>query len=195
MKHLIAASIALTLLGSTAAMAQRDSRDYQGQNYQGQNDRGQNFDRRQNNDGRFDSQGYNDRNNDRPHWSRGDRLPEQYRQNQYVVSDWRTRGLRQPPRGHSWVRNDNNQYVLAAIRSGIIAEIVSQNMYRDDYRWSRGERLNNRYRGNRYVVSDWRGNNLRRPPRGQHWVHVNDQYMLTMIASGVIAEVLLNNGR
>jgi len=36
--------------------------------------------------------------------------------------------LRQPPRGYHWVRNDNNDFFLATISSGIIYEVV----YRDD---------------------------------------------------------------
>ena len=63
-----------------------------------------------------------------PRWSRGDRLPDQYRQNQYVVSDWQQHGLRQPPRNYRWVRDDNNDFFLALIATGLIAETV----YRDD---------------------------------------------------------------
>jgi Ni/Co efflux regulator RcnB len=183
MKHLICATIALTLLATTAAVAQRDNRSYQGQNY----------DPRQNGGGRFDPEGFSDRSNDRPHWSRGDRLPGQYRQDAYIVRDWQQRNLRTPPRGYRWVRNDNDQYLLAAIATGIIAEIVNQNQYRDDYRWSRGDRLSGEYLQKRYVVSDWRANRLHRPARGYHWVRINNQFMLTAIASGVIAEVALND--
>jgi Ni/Co efflux regulator RcnB len=60
---------------------------------------------------------------DNPHWSRGDRLPKQYRDNQYVVSDWKTRHLRTPPRGYHWVRTDD-RYVLSAIATGVIADII-----------------------------------------------------------------------
>ena len=183
MKSLTGATIALTLLASTAAVAQREDRNHQSQS----------SDPRENNGGRLDSQGYNDPNSDRPHWSRGDRLPEQYRQDRYVVSDWRSRNLRTPPRGYQWVRNDNDQYLLAAIASGVIADIVSQNQYRDDYQWSRGDRLSGGYLDRRYVVSDWRGNHLRRPPHGYHWVRINNQFLLTAIGSGVIADVALND--
>lgn len=172
MKHLISAAIVLSLLGSTAAVAQRDYRD----------NRSQNFDQRQNYGDRFNA-------NDRQHWSRGDRLPEQYRQNRYTVGDWRQRNLRTPPRGYRWISNDNDQYLLVAVRSGIILEIVSQNQYRPDYQWSRGDRLSGGYLENRYVVSDWRRNHLSRPARGQHWVHINNQYMLTATGSGVIIQI------
>ncbi len=68
-----------------------------------------------------------------PRWSKGDRLPDQYRQNQYVVSDWRQHGLRQPPRNYHWVRDDNNDFFLALVTTGMIAEIVSRDDR--DQRW------------------------------------------------------------
>jgi Ni/Co efflux regulator RcnB len=181
-KTVIGATIALTLLASTAAVAQRDGRDHQSQT----------SDPRENNGGRLSPQGFDDPNSDRPHWSRGDRLPEQYRQDRYVVSDWRSHNLRTPPRGYRWVRNDNGQYLLAAIVSGVIADIVSQNQYRNEYQWSRGERLSGGYMDRRYVVSDWRRNHLRRPGRGYRWVHVNNQYLLAAIASGVIVDIVID---
>lgn len=144
MKTLISATIALALLANTAAVAQGDNRNYQSQNQEP----------RQNNGGRFDPQGFNESLSDRPHWSRGDRLPSQYRQNQYVVRDWQQRRLRTPPRGYHWVRNDNDQYLLASIASGVIADIISQNQYREDHQWSQGQRLTDDYRADRYVVSD-----------------------------------------
>lgn len=54
---------------------------------------------------------------------RGDRLPPEYRHRQYVVDDWRDYNLRQPPRGYHWVQSGND-YLLIAITSGIIAEII-----------------------------------------------------------------------
>jgi surface antigen len=63
-----------------------------------------------------------------PRFSRGDRLPGQYRQNQYFVSDWQQHGLRRPPGGYHWVRDDNNDFFLALIATGMIAQVV----YRDD---------------------------------------------------------------
>jgi Ni/Co efflux regulator RcnB len=113
MKYLISAAIALTLLGSPAALAQRDNPNHQGQNPTP-------F---QNTGGPGGPQGFNQSNRDQPHWSRGDRLPDQYRQNQYVVSDWRGHHLRKPPRGHHWVRV-NDRYVLVAITSGLIMQAI-----------------------------------------------------------------------
>ena len=57
----------------------------------------------------------------------------------------------------------------------------------------KGGRLANDYRGNQYVVNDWRGHHLSAPPRGSHWVQTGGDYVLVAIASGIIAQVLLNN--
>ena len=41
----------------------------------------------------------------------------------YIVSDWKLRHLSAPPRGYHWVQADD-RYVLAAIATGVIADIV-----------------------------------------------------------------------
>ena len=56
------------------------------------------------------------------HWERGHR----YDGRVVVIEDWHTRHLRTPPRGYHWVRADNNDLLLVAIATGIIADIVSQ---------------------------------------------------------------------
>jgi Ni/Co efflux regulator RcnB len=45
-----------------------------------------------------------------------------------VVNDWSRRGLRAPPRGYRWVRENNNSgdYLLISVASGLIASILSQ---------------------------------------------------------------------
>ena len=110
MKYLISAAIALALLGSPAAFAQRD--EHQGQNPAP-------F---QNNGGPGDHQGFNGPNRDQPHWSRGDRLSSDYRNDQYFVSDWRGNHLRKPPRGQRWV-HVHNRYLLVRIINGLILEV------------------------------------------------------------------------
>ena len=65
---------------------------------------------------------------------------------------------------------------------------------RDGYRYEmrRGGQLPSEYRGSRYVVNDWRGRHLSAPPRGYQWVQANNDYVLAAIATGLIAQVLLN---
>ena len=62
-----------------------------------------------------------------------------------------------------------------------------------DHNFRRGGRLNAEYRHRQYVVDDWRGHHLRQPPRGYHWVQVGGDYVLAAIATGVIADILLNH--
>jgi Ni/Co efflux regulator RcnB len=59
-------------------------------------------------------------------WRRGQRLA--VNQRRFVVNDWQQRGLRTPPRGYRWVREDNNSgdYLLIAVASGLIASILTQ---------------------------------------------------------------------
>lgn len=62
-----------------------------------------------------------------------------------------------------------------------------------DHSWHKGDRVPASYRDKRYEVNDWKARHLRQPPRGYHWVNVNGDYVLAAIATGVIADLLLNN--
>jgi Ni/Co efflux regulator RcnB len=59
--------------------------------------------------------------------------------------------------------------------------------------WRRGGHVPQEYRSRQYVVNDWRGHRLNQPPRGHQWVQVGGDYVLVAIATGVIAQLLLNN--
>jgi Ni/Co efflux regulator RcnB len=61
-----------------------------------------------------------------------------------------------------------------------------------DHSWHKGDRLPANYRDKRYVVNDWKGHHLKAPPRGYHWVNVNGDYVLAAVATGLIADLLLN---
>ena len=65
---------------------------------------------------------------------------------------------------------------------------------RHDYRrWQRGQRLDARYRDDRYYVRDWRRHGLRAPPRGYRWQRVDDRYLLAAVATGLIVSVIIAN--
>jgi Ni/Co efflux regulator RcnB len=84
-----------------------------------------------------DRHGYNDhRGHDHGHYSnwrdrgrhegwyrRGGYLPVEYR-TRYVVTDWRHDRLRPPPRGYHWVRSDNGDFLLVAIATGAIVDLL-----------------------------------------------------------------------
>ena len=54
---------------------------------------------------------------------RGGYLTPQYRSHYYVVDNWRGHHLSAPPRGYHWVQAGND-YVLAAIATGVILQIL-----------------------------------------------------------------------
>ena len=60
-----------------------------------------------------------------PHndWHKGERLPAEYRDRNYVVDNWHEHGLQAPPRGYQWV-GVNGDYVLAAIATGVITNVL-----------------------------------------------------------------------
>ena len=58
----------------------------------------------------------------RAYWRQGGHVPVAYRG--YYVQDYGYYNLRPPPRGYRWVYADNN-FVLMALASGLIAEVVA----------------------------------------------------------------------
>ncbi len=59
------------------------------------------------------------------HYRRGEVLPWQYRQRPYYVSDWRAYpGLYAPPYGYQWVQDDGGDFILVALATGLIANLL-----------------------------------------------------------------------
>lgn len=56
--------------------------------------------------------------------------------------------------------------------------------------WHRGDRLPPAYYSSRYVVNDYRAYRLNTPPHGHHWVRVNNDVLLTAIATGAVVAVV-----
>jgi Ni/Co efflux regulator RcnB len=61
------------------------------------------------------------------------------------------------------------------------------------HHYHKGERLKTEEYRNEYVVNDWRERRLHEPPHGYHWVRNGDDFVLAAIATGVIADVVLNH--
>ena len=116
------------------------------------------------------------------------RLPQHYRQDRYVVQDWRQRQLKAPPRGYHWVRNGDDDLALVSIQTGQFSLTVPQNQHKYSQNWNRGQRLDREYQRDRYVVKNWREAHLRNPGRGNHWVETDQQFILISIRSGIIYE-------
>ncbi|MFC3550428.1 RcnB family protein [Lysobacter cavernae] len=47
-----------------------------------------------------------------------------YEERRYYVDDYRHYHLNPPPRGHRWVRSNDGKYILIAVATGIIADIL-----------------------------------------------------------------------
>jgi len=45
-------------------------------------------------------------------WHRGERIPPEYRDRQYVIDNWREHRLSPPPRGYHWVGVDGGYYLV-----------------------------------------------------------------------------------
>jgi Ni/Co efflux regulator RcnB len=105
MKQIIAAAVALSLVGGGVAGAKPHDKH----------------------DKHFKHDGYGRHDNGKHKgWYKGERLPAYYRTDRYIVEDWRAARLRPPPRGYYWVEAEPHNYVLAAIATGIILEVLTR---------------------------------------------------------------------
>ena len=68
--------------------------------------------------------GMHDRGRHEGWYRRGGYVPVEYRGGRYVVTDWHRERLREPPRGYHWVRSDNGDFLLVAIATGIITDLL-----------------------------------------------------------------------
>ncbi|MES2262218.1 MAG: RcnB family protein [Pseudomonadota bacterium] len=120
------ALIALSVAASGSAFAQRGEHDNDRNDHRNDNaQQSHRNDHRNDNAPQYhrdDTRGGGPRHDLR----RGQRLSQEYRDNRYVVNDWRARRLSAPPRGQHWVRAGND-YVLAAIATGVIAQVLLGN--------------------------------------------------------------------
>lgn len=139
-KALVSIAMALTMAASGQAFAQGNSnhgdRGDRGDRGRGDDRREDRGDRR--NDRRDEAREHDRRDFGRGHneemrrgrgagpghqYYRGDRFPAEYRDRYYVVDDWRGHQLTAPPRGYQWIQSGND-YVLIAIATGIIAQLL-----------------------------------------------------------------------
>lgn len=127
-KRLIACTlIAAALAAQSTAFADDHGRGHGHGKSQRHYDRHDRHDR----DNRHDQRDHRYYHNGRgagPHhdFYRGQRLSAEYRRHEYVVDNWRYHRLSAPPRGYHWVQTGSD-YVLIAITTGIIAQIVLSN--------------------------------------------------------------------
>lgn len=128
---IVAAVLALGMAGS--ALAHDDGYGHRGRYEHGGSRHSQQFDRDHDRRGHWeardnDHRRWDDRRNwnDHRNWRRGGYLPPTYRGHYNEVSDWRAHRLQAPPSGYHWV-SANGDLVLAAIATGLIAQIIASN--------------------------------------------------------------------
>ncbi len=59
-------------------------------------------------------------------------------------------------------------------------------------RWGHGDRLPRAYYAPTYVIGNYDECGLRRPPHGHHWVRIDHDAVLAVIATGVVLDVIYN---
>ncbi len=197
MKRLIFGLAAATLIASPVAQAQGD-------NHRDQRRGSQTYENERNTE-KGQHRGWNrDRGHNR-NWGRGERMGYNDWNNSRRI-DHRRFNLRQPPVGYEWRGNDD-RYFLVDSRTGYVSSVILSSRVRDrgdgygwgqnrgdNYRWGRGQRMGyNDWRQARQV--DYRSYNLRQPPRGYEWRRNDDRFVMVAVATGVIASVILSNGR
>src|SRR5574337_615909 len=106
---LSAACAAMLMFASGAALAQDHDNDYGHHDYRGY--------------GQAHYATWRDRGRHEGWYHRGGYLPVEYR-TRYVVTDWRRDRLREPPRGYRWVRSDSGDFLLVAITTGVIVDLI-----------------------------------------------------------------------
>jgi Ni/Co efflux regulator RcnB len=87
-------------------------------------------------------------------------------------------------------RGDNNSYERHATkRYKAPSRYQPPRGYQASHQWRHGEKLPASYRNKAYVV-DYRHYGLSAPPRGYQYVRVNNDVVLTAVATGVISAVI-----
>jgi len=111
---ILAACMGLLLVGSSAAMAdERDNYDFHEHGGRSRYEAQQ----------QYDAQRHAQEMQQRHRWARGEHLSREYIDKRYIVTDWKLRHMRQPPRGYHWYRADD-QYVLVRSSDNIITDIL-----------------------------------------------------------------------
>lgn len=59
--------------------------------------------------------------------------------------------------------------------------------------WRRGGYVPRDYARPNYVVTDWRARQLQAPPQGYQWVGAGSEFALAAIATGLIAQIIVNH--
>jgi Ni/Co efflux regulator RcnB len=114
---LLAATIGCLCLASTSALAdgkgRRHGHDGHGHHHHHDHDDDHHHHRRGKHRGWHKSD-----------WRRGDRIEVVHIERRYYVDDYAHYHLRRPPSGHRWIRSPEGRFILVAVATGIIADVL-----------------------------------------------------------------------
>ena len=75
-------------------------------------------------------------------------------------------------------------------RPGVVERDVHKQVIVKKYRWTKGHRVSAAERRRMSDVRDYRRYRLSAPPRGYHWVKVDNDFLLVGVASGIISNII-----
>ncbi len=176
MKTLFAAAVAMSMLAGTATTAYAGNDRDHGRHERHHDDR-----RDYRSHDRNDHRNWDRRDHDRRDWDRHDRDHRDWNRHDY--------------------RRDHDRYDRRdAYRDGYWNGRIDQRRYdRGRYiaprgyyvrTWRHGDYLPRSYCETRYIVHDYGRYHLHAPPRGHHWVRVNDDVVLAAVTSGLVVSVV-----
>jgi Ni/Co efflux regulator RcnB len=166
MKTLFAAAVTVSMLMGTAATAYADNNRDRGRYERHHDDHGK--DRRDYRDHRDDRRDWDRRAHDRREWNRHDHDRRYDRRDAYRA-------------GYLNGRVDQHRYDRGRY-------IAPRGYYVRS--WRHGDHLPRSYYQTRYIVNDYGRYHLHAPPRGHHWVRVNDDVVLAAVTSGLVVSVV-----
>ena len=121
--------------------------------------------------------------------AQGPQRPDQHQDQRHDQGPQGRPDQGRPDQGRDQGHNDNQYERHAAKRYNAPNRYQPPRGYQADHQWRRGEKLPSSYRGRNYVV-DYRHYGLSAPPRGYQYVRVNNDVVLTAVATGVVASVI-----
>lgn len=126
-KTLFALMLGAVMVSTTVAAAPYQYDDHHDQDHDHDRDHGRDHDRDHDRDRDRDHREYvivHDRGNHEGWYHRGGYVPAEYYRDQRYYVDYRVYNLAPPPPEHVWVRSDTGDFLLVAVASGIIADLV-----------------------------------------------------------------------
>ena len=191
MRHLLVSAFAISLLaGSLSPAYAAESRHERSAQHQ-RTDRNS-----------YRSQDRSHNRNDGHHDRRADgRRNDRYTSDRRNVRDWNSRYSHDSRQYRDHSRRDDRRfdrhyrdYRPAYYDNSYRGRFHGGSYYRPygyrTYSWHRGDRLPVTYYAPRYVIRDYGTYHLGYPPRGYHWVRVDNDVILAAITTGIVVQVV-----